>query len=205
MVVNWSRMDEASEVLAVMREGELPEAQEAEQLDRLPIIDQLRLEVNSIDRDWLEPLLANSDDRLAGLAVSMLRHHLCDPALRSKLESHWFGSDYLKGRIMWGLLSQPDLSEAWHNLLRRFVLSDWQNFHDFNDRFYGQSESGLQNLMKRLNDPAAIPSKRWVYLYSIPVVVKDIAEARSLINATVDSFPELCLAGSELLDHLEKI
>src|SRR5437660_1014104 len=76
----------AAGVLAEMRSGKLPSGSAAGDLDRLPIIDALRAAVGSEDRDWLLAAVESSDDRLAALAVSMLRRLIDDPVVFSAFE-----------------------------------------------------------------------------------------------------------------------
>jgi hypothetical protein len=179
---------------------------QAELIDRLPTIDHLRQLVTVEDIDWLLPLLDHKDDRLAGLAASMLRLQRNDPRVRQKYEKTWQrDSVYLKGRVMWRMLDYDDLASEWHERFRLFVVNNWSEFVAFNREFYGSGDDGFGRFLHRLNDNSYAKEKRWIYMFSIPVLVEGRQGAESLIEETVKRFPYLASHQDMLLRHMATV
>src|SRR5262249_15061292 len=98
-------------------------------------------------------------------------------------ESRWeSASAYLKNRMMWRMLDDPSLAQAWHHTFREFVFNEWDTFSDFNIRFYGKSLKGLNSIISRLGDEKFPVSKKWVYICSIVEAVEDVKTAESLVK-----------------------
>lgn len=197
---------DAAAVLEGMRAADYPMGAQAELVDRLPTIDRLRQLVSADDIDWLLPLLDHSDDRLAGLAASMLRFQRNDQRVRQKYEKTWQrDSVYLKGRVMWRLLDYDDLAQEWHEQFRLFVVNHWSDFVVFNREFYGLGDDGFGRFLHRLNDSSYASQKRWIYMFSIPVLVEDRQGAELLIEETVKRFPYLASHQDMLLRHMSTV
>jgi hypothetical protein len=194
---------QADSVLKAMRCGQFPRGNDAEKLDRPPLIDALRSQATASDIAWLLPLINHEDDKLAGLAASMLRMLRCEPGVRETYEARWrTGTPYLKARIMWRLLDFEDIDAAWHLDFRKFVLDTWGEFSRYNLGFYGRDDVAIAKLMPRLEDGLAPASKRWIQLCVIPSAVSDRERASGLMDSVVKRFPELKAVHRELLEHL---
>ncbi len=181
----------AAGVLAEMRTGKLPSGSAAGDLDRLPIIDALRAAVGSDDRDWLLAAVENSDDRLAALAVSMLRRLIGDPVVFSAFERRWeSASVYLRFRLLWRFLDVESLSLDWQGRLQSFVFSEFDEIGPYTREFYPPGIEGIEHLLRRLAEPTT-SLKVWAYVANIPAVMPDPKAARALIVLCASHFKHL--------------
>jgi hypothetical protein len=173
----------AEAIIARLRAGFAPTSEEASLFDRRPLADALRKKVSESDLPWVLEVTKSSDDVLAGFGCSLLRHHIERQSVKNHLQDRWqTASPYLKNRIMWRLLDDPSLSPAWHNTLRSFVFAHWDVFQEFNKSFYGPPETAIPSLLARLMDPTFPTSKKWVYLCSVPAVVRDLNAQKALFR-----------------------
>src|SRR5215213_335378 len=173
----------ADAIYTYMRNGNLPTERDSDFLDRMPLIDTLRQRVSEEDLPWLMDIVENEDGLTAGLYCSLLRKYSHRQDVKTRLEGRWdSASAYLKNRLMWRMLDNPELPQEWHERFFDFVLEEWQVFNDFNLKFLGRSQLGISNIISRLGDSSFPESKKWIYLCCVPVVVEDKKLARILIN-----------------------
>lgn len=164
---------------------------EARALDRLPIIDHLRRKVVKNDADWLLSQVESGSDAVAGLACSLLKNHIAEPKVKRQFESRWAsGSPYLKMRLMWRIVESRDLEPRWPAIFLEFILGDKGLFENFNRDFYGGGEEGLQRLLRRIDDPAFPPQKKWMYWLCVPSVAPNAEAAKTLLWKGIDSRDE---------------
>jgi hypothetical protein len=173
----------ADAVAAYLRSGYSPTASIAACLDRMPLIDSLRQRISEIDIPRLIKVIEEESGETAGLAVSLLRRYVGDKRVKDCLAARWDTADaYLKGRIMWRLLDDPDLPGSWHRRIYEFVLAEWRTFAEFNQTFYGQDKEGVSNLLARLGSSEFPNTKKWVYLCAVPVVFTNNDAARGVLD-----------------------
>lgn len=174
----------ADAIIAYMRNENRPTDEEADFLDRMPMISALRERISESDIPWLLKVVEKESGPIAGLFCSLLRNHIHRQEVKICLESRWNTANLLlKNRLMWRMLDDPDLPGEWHRRFFDFVLADWNNFQDSGLKFYGGSQQALGNILSRLADPAFPSSKKWIYLCSAAGVVED----RNAAKAVVDS------------------
>lgn len=162
----------------------LPTEAEAAYLDCRPLIDQMRSASAPADREWLLQTARTAPDGVAGLAISLLRHHR-DAELMAEFQGMWDrASPFVRNRLMWRLADDPHLGEDWRRELFRFATSDagWPVFRDFNLGFYGPPEARLASLIDRVGDEDFPVRKKWLYALSIPEGLPDGRSARSLLR-----------------------
>lgn len=181
----------AANVLDDMRSGNLPAGTAAGDFDRLPIIDALRAAVRADDRDWLLALIDSADDRLAALAVSMLRRQIADPVVFNAFERRWeTASVYLRFRLLWRFLDVETLSPEWQSKLQTFVFAEFDEIGPYTREFYPAGLEGVEHLLRRLAEPTT-SLKVWAYVANIPAVLPDPKAARALITLCASHFPQL--------------
>ena len=192
----------ADAVLARIRQGNLPNPQEALFLDSMPLVDALRKAVRDDDVRWLTDVLCGKEEKLAGLACSLLKRFKGSPNAVGAFEKAWpKASPYLKNRILWRLADERETAEKWHQQLLFFILSEWVNFRDFNLTFYGEVENALRNILARLADENEPEHKKWLYLCSLPEVVDDPKVVRELLNTCRNlPFPHMSEVATALLE-----
>ena len=174
----------AQAVLNCIRVGKFPTDTQADFFDRKPLIDLLRDASKPSDISALVQVIETSESSSAGLAASILRFHLKDPVVHGCFLRRWkTAGPYLKNRIMWRLLDDPDLPESWLATFREFVFSEWNVFQEFNRSFYGTPEESLPAILRALSSPSFAPeTKKWAYLCSAVGTLGDRETAKALIQ-----------------------
>lgn len=182
----------ADAVIARMRTGHLPTAMQAQFLDRLPLIDLLRQQIRREDTSWLLPIISTQDDYTAGLCCSLLRRIDSHNEVRDSFVARWdTARPYLKNRLMWRLLDDPDLSSDWQQKFFEFVLAEWDTFSDFNHKFYPPGDSAVTAILSRIGNPSFPESKKWIYLCCLSTLVEDRDTIKALLqlgNSFNDAF-----------------
>jgi hypothetical protein len=193
----------AQAIVEGMRRGSLPSASDAMALDRIPLIDALRLAVFANDRPWLLSLMCSADEWLAGLGVSLLRHHTTDASVIEAMKDRWASAPaYLRTRLLWRLLDRDGLDVGWHEQLQAHALAQWPVFAGFNRAFYGTGTKGFSRILARVADPAYPSAKKWAYLASLPSILDDPASAIAVIEMMEARYPFLQSRFSEQLGQV---
>jgi hypothetical protein len=173
----------ADAIIAALRSGSYPSDEEARALDRRPLIDLLRQRIEESDVQPLLSIVERGPDGLAGFAASLLRRYAQQDTVKNCFESQWGkATPYLKNRLMWRMLDDPNLDQAWHARFFEFVIAEWKTFRDFNQEFYGGGPKALASILTRLADATFPESKKWIYLCSAPEVIDDRAAAKALVT-----------------------
>jgi len=184
----------AASVMAMIRKGAqfFPKEDEAKMLDQTPLIDHLRRAVLETDL----PLLFESTDvskaskqELSSLFISLLgkKEHRKRTDVTEFLYRIWgTSSPYLRGRAMWRILDDADLSEQWKQRIFDFVLTEWKTFNEINTRFYSGPKQIIEHTLKRMADTAFPSAKKWVYLCQLPELATDKKAAKALITLSVN-------------------
>jgi hypothetical protein len=173
----------ADAVAAYMTNGYLPTADLAAYVDRMPLIVSLRERMSEDDIPRLIKAIEEESGETAGLAVSLLRRYVSDQRVKDCLAARWDTADvYLKSRIMWRLMDDPELPASWHRRIYEFVLAEWRTFAEFNQTFYGQGKEGVSNLLARLGSLEFPSTKKWVYLCAVPVILNNNDAARGVLE-----------------------
>lgn len=188
-----------------LRSGRNLTDDEAAALDRLPVIDKLRKEVVRSDAAWLIPLVASASEVSAGLASSLLRHHINAPAVAQCMIDRWqSASPYLKNRLMWRLLEYEELPAEWHDHFLEFVIANRNVFDAFNRDFYGESETALSRNQARLEDESFPAQKKWIYWLCIPGITPDRKQWIELLQEGIAKGDDRTRrAISKYLEHFE--
>src|SRR5205807_8563528 len=156
-----------------------------------PIVDHLRKKVVKNDIVWLLSQVESQSDAVSGLACSLLRNHIDNPTVKKQFDSRWAsGSPYLRMRLVWRILERRDLESQWPAIFLEFILSNKGLFENFNRDFYGEGEEGLQRLLRRIDDPAFPPQKKWMYWLCVPSVAPNAEAAKTLLRKGIDSGDE---------------
>lgn len=170
-------------ILAHIKAGFLPTSEDARRLDSRPLIDTLRSTISGDDIQWLLGIVDSAPDATAGLACSLLRRHATRTDVRTTFENRWYtASPYVKNRLMWRMLDDPELPQPLHEEFFKFILNEWNTFTAFNRTFYGEGEDGVYNLLSRLGDPDIAASKKWIYLCCVPAVIERSDAAKALVE-----------------------
>ncbi|XOV87598.1 MAG: hypothetical protein ACFHX7_22030 [Pseudomonadota bacterium] len=133
-----------------------------------PIIDHLRKVTTEKDvQRIIDEIQSQPSDAAQQLLFSLLRNwdHLQvtqDLYLQHFRTTH---SDKVKHSILWRLLDNPELPQAFHEEIFDFIRSDWSHFHEVIVHFYGR-QGIKQAITERLADPSFPTSKRWAYIAS---------------------------------------
>ncbi len=190
----------ADAIIVYIREGHYPSDESAVFLDRLPLIDALRQRIGEDDVPWLLSLVENESGPAAGLACTLLRKHIHQQEVKNCLETRWnTANPYLRNRLLWRMLDDPNLSREWHRRLFNFVLEEWDMFRDFNLMFYEGSLKAVSRILSRLGDTSYPDSKKWIYFCCVPDVVEDRRAAKTLINIGLSANDEFTREVAEVL------
>lgn len=173
----------AQAAFSFMKHGNNPSPAVAFQLDRKPMIENLRNTVTENDIPWILGLSRMDSEKIAGFAFSLLRHHCNVKEVRENLENRWeTASPYLKNRLMWRLLDISDLNDKWRQRFFQFTQNHWDEFNNFNRSFFGPYPQAVINLLSRLGDEGFLKSKKWIYYCSIPGIIRDKKAALAVLN-----------------------
>ena len=167
-----------------LRSGAVPTEEEADLMNRLPIIDCLRDRAKRPDVDgWLMPAVSNQEGECAGLCLSLLRKFDTDPATCDSLKQRWStASSFLKAHLLWRILDDPDLPQEWHQRIVDFILREQEAFHAASLKFLGPPERAAEIARKRFHDPKFPTSKKWSYLCRVVGTACDAQEARRFLQ-----------------------
>lgn len=193
----------ADAALTTLRTGTRPADIDSDLLNRLPIIDALRVRVERTDLEWIWPIVEGESRERAGLFVSLLQRYAHEPESQVRLRSIWAKAEVLlRAHLMWRILDDPKLPLEWHEKLFEFVLSEWSMFQRISLKFLGTPETVIMQVLKRIADPSFPKSKRWAYLCRIPEGAEDQEAARALVLLGVSGGDEFMQkVGRELLQQ----
>lgn len=169
-------------VISYLRENR-PSEDDADLLNRLPLIDRLRGQVREENIPHLLDVVETESGAVAALYLSLLRSATSKPEVQRRLRARWDSADaFLRAHLMWRLLDDPELPPAWHRELFNFVLDNWAEFHEVSLRFLGTPDTVVTRALLRIADPSFPPTKKWAYLCRVPEVASDKAAARALVE-----------------------
>jgi hypothetical protein len=175
--------DIADVVVGFMRRGRVPDECDADYLNRLPIVDELRARITEQDLIWIWPVIDNESGERFGLFLSLLRKFTTRSDVQEHLRKRWrSATSFARAHLMWRILDDPKLSAAWHKKLFAFVLKNWQDFQGVSLKFLGTPQTVVVQTLKRLADPSFPASKKWAYLCRVPSVADDEEAAIALIS-----------------------
>ena len=173
----------ADAVAQFLRLGHVPTEQEADWLNRLPIVDLLRSRMTEDDLRWVWPAIENESGERLGLHLSLLRKFTTRQGVQQRLQQRWQTADaFGRAHLIWRILDDPQLPEEWHQKLFRFVLSDWEQFQKVSLKFLGTPSTVVQQTLKRIGDTSFPDSKKWAYLCRVPTVSDDSEAAKALVS-----------------------
>jgi len=173
----------ADAVVESLRQGHVPTEQDADWLNRLPIVDFLRSRMTEDDLRWLWPVIENESGERFGLHLSLLRMFTTRRDVQQRLQQRWQTADaFGKAHLIWRILDDPQLPEEWHRKLFRFVLGDWEEFQKVSLKFLGTPSNVVQQALKRIGDTSFPDSKKWAYLCRVPTVSDDPEAAKALVK-----------------------
>jgi len=173
----------ADAIAHFLRQGHGPAEQEADWLNRLPIVDFLRSRMTEDDLRWIWPAIENESGERLGLHLSLLRMFTTRRDVQQRLQQRWQTADaFGKAHLIWRILDDPQLPEEWHRKLFLFVLGDWEEFQKVSLKFLGTPSNVVQQALKRIGDTSFPDSKKWAYLCRVPTVSDDPEAANALVN-----------------------
>lgn len=160
--------DDADFILDLLRAGDRPSRDEADELTYAPLLHHLRAKVEEKDLSWLLPLIALDDERGA-FYISLLRQYAVRSDVQEMLRSSWSTSSPLvRSHLLWRLTDDPDLPLEWKERLAEFVFCEWHTFQSAALRFYGgKQDSALAGALDRYCGSEFALSKAWTYLCTI--------------------------------------
>ncbi len=173
----------ADAVMSRLRSGVLPTDLEADFLNRLPLIESLRIRVRKDDVPWLFETIDGHSGEIAGLFLSLLKRFTRIKEVQCELQRRWEKGDaFLRAHLMWRLLDSPDLDRAWHEAIFSFVLAEWPTFRDLSLKFLGTPHTVVEQMIERIGDPNYVESKKWVCLCRVADVAANRGAARGLLQ-----------------------
>lgn len=176
--------DDASFILAMLRAGDRPSPDEADELTYAPLLGHLRSMIAEDDLVWLLPLIRTSIDERAGFYITLLHAHAKRPQVQSILREVWHGAGPLiRSHLLWRLTDDPDLPGEWKERLFEFVLAEWRVFQSAALRFYGgKQDAALAMALERFCGSEFPRSKGWAYLCTIADTTKFPNAARAILE-----------------------
>jgi hypothetical protein len=176
--------DDADFILAMLRAGDRPNPDEADELTYAPLMGHLRAMIAEEDFVWLFPLIRTSMDERAGFYISLLHAHAKRLEVQSLLREVWHDAGPLvRSHLLWRLTDDPDLPLEWKERLFEFVLAQWRVFQSAALRFYGgRQDSALAMALERYCGSDFPRSKGWAYLCTIADATKFPNAARTIIE-----------------------
>jgi hypothetical protein len=180
----------ADAVVARLRAGARPDDEECDLLDRLPLVDALRGRIVPTDLDWIWPVAESESGPRCGLFLSLVRTLSHRPDVQDRLRRRWHDTDsgFVRMHLVWRLLDDPALPDAWHRMMFDAVLEDWALFADVCRRFLGDDPQMLApRALARVSDAAFPESKRWIQLCRVLALSTDRDAARALIAVHAQS------------------
>jgi hypothetical protein len=188
----------------------IPDKEAASFLNRVPIIDKLREEIDiESDSGWLlekySSSYENKNSNAAVFYLSLLKKYTAankeyinnlvkDEDKREEIKnereklfdilcSEWNKPDiFLKVHLMWRLLDYEKLTERRHREIFKLVMENWEVFKQVSTALIGSLHTATMEVLKRLSDPSFPRSKAWVNLCRLHVVANDKASAKGLIT-----------------------
>jgi hypothetical protein len=176
--------DDADFILSMLRAGDRPTPDEADELTYAPLMGHLRFMIAEEDFAWLFPLIQTSSDEQAGFYISLLHAHTKRPEVQTILREAWQDAGPLvRSHLLWRLTDDPGLPREWKERLFDFVLSEWHVFQSAALRFYGgRQDSALAMAFDRYCGTQFPRSKRWAYLCTIADAAKFRNASRAIIE-----------------------
>lgn len=190
----------ARSVVSALRDKRVPTEIECEQLNQLPIIDEIRTEIEDSDLSWIWPVVDCDNGERAGLFLSLLRQYSHQGDVQSRLRSRWkTAGPFIRAHLMWRILDDPSLPTEWHERLFHFVLTEWEAFQKVSLKFLGTPQTVVTQVLKRIADPAFPKSKKWAYLCRVPQVAEDAQAARAVVLLGASAGDEFAQKVSQVL------
>jgi hypothetical protein len=172
----------ARAIVSALRDKKVPTEVECEQLNQLPIIDEIRTKIEKSDLPWIWPIVDSENGERAGLFLGLLRQYSQETDVQSRLRSHWeTAGSFVRAHLMWRILDDPSLPTEWHERLFHFVLTEWKDFQKVSVKFLGTPQTVIIQVLKRIADPTFPASKKWAYLCRVPQVAEDPQAAKAVI------------------------
>ena len=174
----------ARSVIAMIRRGSdhFPSEMDANRLDRIPLIEYLRLHVAESDVNLICSSFSESRVELSGLFVSLVRNHRRNPMVNDLLQRAWdCGNAIIRARASWRIIDVEEISEEWKKRIFDYILEEWETFNSVSSRFYTGADKIVDWTLKRITDPNFPTSKRWLYLCPLPYATSDKDAAKALI------------------------
>jgi hypothetical protein len=134
--------------------------------DSYLIIDFLRSKIRKNDIGWLLNVVKSTNCNTGNFAISLLRHHINDAAVKAFLFQEWETvSDYdRRYAIMWRLLDYDDLPISMHEKIYDYFIENKERFLSEKMEWFGGVEKVLDVCRERLSDSGISESKKWIYL-----------------------------------------
>ena len=190
----------SSAVVSHMRSGHLPWEQEADYLNRLPLIDFLRMRITEDDLPWILKVIDTNTGEVGALCLSLLRRFSSRTDIQETLRERWNDADtFFKAHLMWRLLDDPNLPSDWHERLFDFVLNEWPTFKEVSLKFLGTPETVVLQALLRMGDSSFPDSMKWAYLCRVPEVAKDQVAAKSLVTLGASMPDPFCKKVADVL------
>jgi len=208
----------AEAIVEHLRKGTSPSEEEAKHFDRPPLLLTLRQAMTPSDLGWSLRVVEEAAGPVAGLAASLAHDYIGEPEVRSCFENRWSTADpYLRNRLMWQMLDNPDCYRLWRERFFDFVLINWEVFTAFNLAFYGEPSKAVAHLVSRIEDPTIPASKKWLYgccVFSVDSGVVGRALVSRSEHLAADAFSGMvvqalldrpCHGGDEQLPNLPTV
>ncbi|MDO8721476.1 MAG: hypothetical protein Q7J31_04520 [Syntrophales bacterium] len=138
-------------------------------MNAFPLIDYCRKFITNNDKDWIIDTASKTTNPplTRELAISLMHPIKDDPKIHDFLFQTWKKSRAynIKLQIIWRLVDYKDLPVEMHrDIYRKFVVPNWDKWVPYLVDKCGGKNGVLNDINKRLNNPAFPPSKAWVYL-----------------------------------------
>ena len=170
---------------------ELPNEQDAARLNRIPIVDQLRLRTRATDVEWIEAALSNERPEASALLITLLQPFATDPHIHDFFLQLWkTTSPAIRVRLLWRIVDKQGLSVTIKQEVFEFILAEWDLFNRHNAKFLARDTGVIDQVQSRLNDPRFPPDKMWAYLCWAVDLETDKSAVRDLLEKHLESSDE---------------
>lgn len=180
-------------------------------LNRFPIIDYLRAEIQTSDWQKLHKMCESSDEEICALGLALLRRILRLDEVRSYLEKKYYDIANLpfKARIslQYKLLDYPDLEHEIQKELFESILEDWESWLATVADWTGGQDNVLEYCRLRLRDPNFPKTKHWIYICAAaasdnPKAAQNLIHQKKKENRK-DAFMQKVI--EEVLNHVRSV
>ncbi len=182
----------ADKILNDINAGVLINSDLARELNKYPIIDQIRNQVQDNHFSAIARLVTDEassrEVRLfaLGLLHKYIRNNTFGPQVKSLLYDIWKqGDTEEKFHVMWRLMDFADLEEPLHNEMFEFVKNNKELTLSKTLNWCGSEDKILDYAVSRLHNQSFPEAKAWIYLY-IGSLSPNKTEARTLMSKYLD-------------------